>query len=172
MGKRKRIPKQQSPETQRIPEQKITDSQLVFDFSYPNWLKAYQGKEFTTFLKNEVTYAKSITKIIGEVIPKLAKEWLPEKNHYSEFVHCHEVPSTHEAYKMYCAAIKDIHGIGAEQLHLWQFGFKGSERLICDLSARKLTPLLIDYHHLGHPSKKYNQPDYKKFKFCPIEKFI
>ncbi|MEX2805051.1 hypothetical protein AB3329_08065 [Streptococcus sp. H31] len=172
MSKRKKskIPSS-SPKANRIPQQKSPENEIIFDFSYSNWIKSYsnKSKDFTSYLKDDSMYAEYITKILNKLIPTITKEWSPQKN--SQFQHCHEIPTNDEAFQKYKIAIQDLHRIDAEQLSLWQFGLNGSIRLICNFSSNRIFPLLIDYHHLGYSSKKYNQKDYKKYKFCPVEEY-
>ena len=163
-----------SPKTKRIPQQLEPKSEIVFDFSYPNWVKSCssKGKGFTNYLKDDNMYAEYITKILNQLIPKITKEWSPQKNNDSQFRHCHEIPVNDEAFSKYKVAIQELHGIDVEQLSLWQFGFIGSVRLICNFSSNRIFPLLIDYHHLGYSSEKHNQKDYKQYKFCPVEEYL
>ncbi|MGX7777231.1 hypothetical protein ACVV62_09235 [Streptococcus pluranimalium] len=172
--RKKSIPKPQKPKKSRVPNPKLPQTKVSFNLSYPDWLRGYQSKKkgFSTFLKDETNFAKSITYVLNTLIPKINNDWEPGKNSY-QFKHCHEITINDQpAFDIYKEAIHEIHNIDIEQLNLWQFGVSGSIRLICHLEpGNTIYPLLIDYHHLGFESEKHNQNDTNKFSFCPITQY-
>lgn len=171
--KRKNIPKPKMDieNSTRIPKAYLDKSSVRFDFIYPNWLKSFSDKKFTTYLPGESLYAEHITYIFYTLIPKVSKEWEVGKRG-GIWKHCHSV-SDGKALGKYNTAIKNIHGIDPTQLNIWQLGINGSIRLICHISHNnEIYPLLVDYHHLGYDSVKHNSQDTEKYKFCPIEAYI
>lgn len=174
---KKKIPEEKNSRTPQIPKpsvEKGSEKTISFLFAYPDWLKSYKNGNFTTFLKDESMYGEHMTYLFSQLIPRVSADW---KNNSSstEFKHCHKIDSSSDAFKKYKNAIKQIHTrIDLDNLEIWQLGFKGNPmRLICHNGTQSncLIPLLIDQHHLGYESQKHNQKDYKKYKFCPIEKY-
>lgn len=171
MGKNK-IPQVEASKSQkRIPVQNYENTKITFEFLYDKWLKSVDDKNFTTFLSDNRMYAKYITYVFSTLIPTISKELIIGKNE-TEWKHCHAIQDG-EALGRYNKAIEKIHGINTSNLELWQFGITGGVRLIGHLTGEHIViPLLIDYHHLGYPSEKYNQADTKKYKFCPITAYV
>lgn len=147
---------------------------MYFSFVYPNWLKSFKDKDFTTFLKNEEMYAAHMTYLFSELIPKVSEEWVKNRQN-PEFRHCHKIEQEGRSVGKYKKAIRKLHPqISTDSLEIWQFGFKGhSIRLIChkESSSNILIPLLIDQHHLGSDDVHHNQPDYNNYNFCPMAKY-
>lgn len=174
MGKKKKKiprPEKNREKSNRVPEPKVNqENEIVFDFSYDKWLKSCNFKDFTTYLKDAGEYAEQITYILSTLIPKISKD-LKLGSNLSEFKHCHEVKSNY-AVSVYSAAISKIHNVSQDDLNLWQLGINGSTRLICHLSGKKFIPLLVDYHHLGYPSKDHNGKDTSSYDFCPYDSFV
>ncbi|WP_221913350.1 hypothetical protein [Streptococcus halichoeri] len=175
--KNKKIPKIKSKNKPQIPNvnDRINNDEkrVYFSFVYPNWIKSFKHNDFTTYLKDETMFAKQMTFLFNELMPKVSEGWLKCSN-TTEFYHCHKVNNTRVIGK-YQKAIRVIHPqISVESLEIWQFGFKGnSMRLICHKvsNTNNLIPLLIDHHHLGYESQYYNQTDYSAFSFCPINNY-
>ncbi|MDT2731070.1 hypothetical protein P7G31_02220 [Streptococcus parauberis] len=169
MAKKKNVPKVQTPNS-RIPNQDLPRNNVKFSFYYDRWLKSYSSSDFTNYLNSENMYGKYITELFNIIIPKITKDWSP-KTQSSQFLHCHKVGND-RAFRRYSKAIEAIHQIQTDQLDLWQFGFTGSLRIIAHLSGdNTIYPLLIDYHHLGYDSIKYNGIDRSHYSFCPIDNY-
>lgn len=172
----KSVPKQKVSSGTLIPQQgeklkTVDDKKMIFQFEYSNWLKSFKHGDFTTYLQDEKMYNKLITFLFSNLIPKITSEWQTQRQS-NEWKHFHRIRDT-KAKGIYNRAIRDIHpSISVESLDLWQFGLaQESLRLICHQAPNTniLYPLLIDYHHLGYPSQKYNQTDYSSYNYCPIQ---
>lgn len=165
----------------------LRKDELIISMSYKNWIKGYRGKDITTFTEDEKEFTRNLTYIIYELIPYVYENW--SKN----MQHCHYISElggtrSKEAQEKYIEVIKNIHpellnhkenhDNSAEEieyengqiddLEIYQLGLKGSVRVICGKVNNTLYPLLIDHHHLGYDSQKYNKRDTSKFNYCPI----
>lgn len=184
MSKKKKLKKVPKPKqleiksTGLIPSQggklmNVEEKKMIFQFEYPQWLKSFQYKDFTTFLKDENMYSSSITYLFSDLIPKITYEWQVNKSS-REWQHFHKI-SEGEALGRYNRAIRNLHPkISIDSLELWQFGMTYNPlRLICHKQPNTniLFPLLIDYHHLGYVDKNYNQTDYSTYKYCPLTSY-
>lgn len=153
-----------------------SQSDLVFSFDYPNWLKGIKTKDFSTFTKDKDEFLENIVYIFSELFPYVHANW----NSTNVNPHCHAitVEKHKDARSKYIDAIRAIHfSRGGDQnrlaeqlreLNLYQIGLKGSVRVICAKADNTLTPLLIDHHHLGFESEKHNQRDTGRFTYCPL----
>ncbi|MFM9414116.1 hypothetical protein ACKQTC_07025 [Peptococcus simiae] len=172
----------------KTPLKKKEEEKLVISMSYKNWIKGYRGKDITTYTETKEEFVNNLMYIIYTLIPYVYENWGQKMSH------CHSINelrgnSSKEAQGKYIEVIKNIHpellnplsdksknklngveyGTGQlEDLELYQLGLKGSVRVICGKVDNTLYPLLIDHHHLGYESQKYNQRDTNKFDFCPI----
>lgn len=155
------------------------DSPLTFDLSNKNWLKSISIKnKFTNMLKDEKEFIRYITELFHDLIPLIQQngEDMIKDAGTKAWKHCH--PINEEKIDLVQKVTDEI-GInfkGEKKAgpQFWQFGVKGNLRLIAvyDYTNNSLKPLFIDYHHLIHPSIKYNQQDYDNYSFCPIEESL
>ncbi|MBH0170993.1 hypothetical protein [Fictibacillus sp. 18YEL24] len=180
---RKRIKKDSGPSPkkalQRGTEPNQSDSPLTFDFSNKNWLMGVSQGRFTNKLSDESMYAAYLTEIFHKLIPNIQQNWLeiirtPGRGSWR---HCHQVDN--EKIDLVLAITEQIHGhqFRTEKTagpSLWQFGVTQNIRLfaIHDYTNNHLVPLFVDYHHLVHPNKNFNQPDYERYSFCPISVYM
>ncbi|GIP63382.1 hypothetical protein J32TS6_19370 [Virgibacillus pantothenticus] len=159
-----------------------SDSPLTFDLSNKNWLKSVNIKNdnYTNMLRNEKEFIDYITQLFHGLIPLIhqnGKEMI--KGAGKKWRHCHPVQD--EKIDLVQKVTEEI-GIDFKSdqdgkkagPQFWQFGVKGNLRLIAiyDYTNNSLKPLFIDYHHLIHPSIKYNQLDYENYSFCPLEESL
>src|SRR5699024_6610039 len=123
-------------------------------------------------------YSESITKCFYEVIPYIQNNWKEIKESSGRrfpHEHCH-VAAT-EKKSIIFEIIEEVHGKQLldedDDFNIWQFGATQGVRLyaIYDHHEETIYPVFIDYHHLIHPSPYFNQPDYSKMAFCPIESY-
>lgn len=161
--------------------------------SYKNWIKGYKSKNITTFTENQEKFTDNLLYIIYELIPFVYENWGQSIEHCHSINEL-KGDRSKEAQDKYIEVIKNIHpellnlsrincesdnsknerngieyGTGQlEDLELYQLGLKGSVRVICGKVDNTLYPLLIDHHHLGYDSQKYNQRDTNSFNYCPI----
>lgn len=180
--KKRKIPKPQSPQDV-IPKQQPLKSDNGFSFStvYSNWIKGthsfYKSTKFTNMLKNTEEFSRNITEITIEIIPKLYNEH-KQLFHYNNGYnpHCHIVAK--DKKELVKKIAEEIHQTEFDETQLneariqwWYLGFKGSLRLLglYDLNKEIFYPLFIDHHHLIHESETYNQPDYEKYDYCPVQ---
>ncbi|MEH7503301.1 hypothetical protein V7152_15030 [Neobacillus drentensis] len=151
-----------------------TSNTLSYDFSYSNWLKCINNKEFTNRLKDESQFSMSFFEIFQTILPTVQKNWDTIKlNQKKQFPHCHTVPPS--KIEMVEKITKEIHGrplLDEEDnsLKYWQLGMTQSIRVIAVYNQLKnvFFPVFVDYHHLIHDSVKYNQNDYDQYNFCPV----
>lgn len=78
-------PKLETKATNLIPSQGeklmiVEERKMIFQFEYPQWLKSFQYKDFTTYLKDENMYSSFITYLFSDLIPKITYEWQPNKS--------------------------------------------------------------------------------------------
>src|SRR5699024_1610702 len=99
-------------------------------------------------------------------------------NNHSRAYNCHPVSDDKINFVMEIA--ENIHQteFSLEQLkearyQWWYLGFKQSVRLVglYNFGEKAFYPIFIDHHHLLHADINYNQPDYSKYSYCPIEEY-
>lgn len=163
-----------TPNSQVINKKVIEDeSKVVINFSYKNWFRGSSTNDITTYTESENDFQKHMTFIFEELLPFVYEKWASDK----QFGNCHTLHDfdkkrTREANKKYRSIINKLHpsiSTDKEDLELFQLGLNNSVRLICGKINNTLYPLLIDHYHLGYDSQFYNQKDFTKFSYCPIE---
>ncbi|WLR54822.1 hypothetical protein LC048_20875 [Mesobacillus subterraneus] len=150
---------------------------LSFDFSYSNWLKCVNNKDFTNKLKDEAQFASYFFEIFQNILPTVQKNWdIIKLNQKKQFPHCHTLAKgkIETAEKV----IREIHGRPLldkddNTLNYWQLGLTQSIRVVAVYNQERnlIFPVFVDYHHLLHESIKYNQKDYDNYGFCPVCKY-
>lgn len=150
-------------------------SPLTFNLSRKEWLKSVSSQKFTNKLSDETMFSGYLFELFHKLIPTLQENWqdIIKKHGRGNWKHCH--PVEEDKLDFVLGIIEQVHGhtfrdeesVGPS---IWQFGFTQSLRLIAiyDYVTNSLTPVFIDYHHLLHPDKNYNQRDYLKYNFCPV----
>lgn len=194
MGKKRKIRNNITPKN-NVPKRQtpLRKEDLIISISYKNWIKGYRGKNITTYTENKDEFINNIIHILYELIPYVYKNWGQRINHCHSINEL-QGDRSKEAQDKYIEVIKNIHpellnlsGNSSklndlkkdsndisyengqlEDLELYQLGLKGSVRIICGKVDNTLYPLLIDHHHLGYDSQKYNKRDTSKFSYCPI----
>ncbi|WP_026582112.1 hypothetical protein [Bacillus sp. J33] len=152
-----------------------TDSPLTFDLSHKEWLKGVSFRDFTNKFDDETMFAQYLFELFHKVIPTIQQNWkdIVQGQGKGSWRHCRPVSEEKLDFvlgiieKTHSHTFKDKIGVGSS---LWQLGFTQNIRLIAiyDYRNNSLTPVFVDYHHLVHPDKNFNQPDYKRFGFCPV----
>ncbi|MBG9986223.1 hypothetical protein HZY91_04870 [Facklamia sp. DSM 111018] len=194
----KRVKNNKKPQKNiKLTKTPLHKQDVIISFSYPNWIKGFKIKDFTTFTKDENEFVNNFIYIMYELIPYVYENWGDRR-----FGHCHSINElkgkrTEEARNKYISFIKTIHSeifssatessqtdskMGKdesesieyqtgqlEDLDLYQIGLNGSVRVICGKVDNILYPLLIDHYHLGYDSQHYNSDDTSKYNYCPIE---
>lgn len=152
---------------------------FTFDFRDNRWLSGVKVGRFTNKLKDVESYSKSITLILGKVIPEVQGKSDDIIRSRSSNFHCHAIEQGEDSYRTVFGVIKEIYGESfrnsiddAEQIY--QIGVTGGIRIITlrNKNTNVIRPLFIDYHHLAYPNVKYNQTDYIKQKFCPVSNYL
>ncbi|MFJ7471103.1 hypothetical protein ACIQWI_21410 [Peribacillus frigoritolerans] len=181
-SKKKKITQNSGPKPQKkisggIPSQ--TDDPLTFDFSKGDWLKSIKFRDFTNKLDGETMFANNIFELFHKIIPTIQQNWnqIIKSQGRGVWQHCH--PIAEDKLDLVLNIIEQIHGHNFQSEKnagpsLWQIGITQNIRLIAihDYTNNHLTPVFVDYHHLIHPSKFYNQPDYGRFDFCPVCEYV
>lgn len=174
---RSSTPKKQNVKGDKKPIE--SNSPLTFNLTYKNWLKGISipRKEYTNKLKDKEMFTNYITELFYKIIPTIhqyGNDMIKEAG-LKGWRHCH--PVEEDKIDLVIDIMNEIHGdsfqfdkVAGPQL--WQFGITQNIRIIAihDYTNNILTPVFIDYHHLIHSNQHYNQDDYMKYKFCPIEK--
>ncbi|WP_144704967.1 hypothetical protein [Fictibacillus phosphorivorans] len=162
----------------RETEPNQSDSPLTFDFSNKNWLRSVSLGGFTNKLSDENMFAGYIFELFHKIIPVIQDNWseIVRSQGRGSWRHCH--PVVNEKIDMVLGIIEQIHGNRfqsdkAAGPSLWQLGVTQNLRLIVihDYTNNHLTPVFVDYHHLIHPNDHFNQPDYKRYDFCPVDTY-
>lgn len=188
MAKRRtnKIPSAKSKVSSTIPENHKNPVQETNGFSfysvYPNWIKGIEyssrGADFVNYTNSSEEFSRNMTEIITEFIPKLYDEYDSLFNNHSRAYNCHPVSDDKINFVMEIA--ENIHQteFSLEQLkearyQWWYLGFKQSVRLVglYNFGEKAFYPIFIDHHHLLHADINYNQPDYSKYSYCPIEEY-
>ncbi|MED4229072.1 hypothetical protein [Neobacillus cucumis] len=155
-----------------------SDSPLTFDFLNRNWLKGISFRDFTNKLSSETMFAEYMFEIFHKIIPTIQSNWneIVRSQGRGSWKHCH--PIAEEKLDFVINIIEQIHGHKFFESQnagpsLWQLGFTQNIRLIAihDYTNNNLIPVFVDYHHLIHPSDHFNQPDYNRYEFCPINMY-
>lgn len=155
-------------------EPELSSNNFNFDFRDNRWLSSVKIGEFTNKLKDVGAYAKSITEILGKIIPEVQDKSSDIISARVHGFHCHSIEQGDDAYNTIIRIVRNIYGETFEQRiskeeQIYQLGVTGSIRIITlrNRNTNIIRPLFIDYHHLAYPSVKYNQTDYIKKEFCP-----
>ena len=141
---------------------------IYIDFTkYPKWTDTINVGDFNNCLKDVNEASRHFFFIVDRLIPDI--ESYGSDIFTNKTKHCHVLTGTfaEKAKKV----IRSIHGknILDDDADIWELAAKTEEiRLIgvfFNDTVRRFYPLFIDQHHLIYPSNKYNQPDYKNYKF-------
>lgn len=174
------IRKQNSPEN-AIPKQHPLKEDNGFSFSpiYYNWIKGidtfYKSNDFTNMVKDAEEFSANITEISTEIVPKLYNEHKSLFNNNGHNYHCHKVAE--DKKELVKEIAEEIHAtkfdnnqLREARIQWWYLGFKQNIRLVglYDRSKEVFYPMFIDHHHLIHQNDFFNQPDFKKYDYCPI----
>lgn len=154
-------------------------NKLIFDFSYPNWLKGTTYKEFTNMLKNENEFSESMVHIFTKLIPVITENWEQHIKHGGsyQFKHCHVVAE--DKIELLEKIVNIIHQKSLldeeskNDFKYWQVGIQGGLRMygVYHSNNNIMYPLFVDHHHLIHPSEYHNQKDVSKYAFCAVESY-
>lgn len=182
MVKKRRVRNQTKPKgrvsVDKNPTIKHGKENVTFDFSYKNWIKSVNNKDFINKLPNSDEFSQHITKCLYEVIPYIQenlKEIVVNGSPRYPHPHCHV--AAEDKKDIIEKIINDIHNRPLldqeDDFKIWQFGTTQGVRLfaIHNHIDNVIYPIFIDYHHLIHPDPHYNQPDFSNMEFCPVTKF-
>lgn len=183
--KRNRKIKKPSVPSSEIPKQTLpvkSGNGFVFCSIYHNWIKGtneyYKKDGFTNMVSDVNDFSQNITEIVTELIPKLFAEWESLFNTGTKNYHCHPVPEEKkELVKRIAEEIQDTtlnnQDLSESRIQWWYIGFKGSLRLVGLYEKENTTfyPMFIDHHHLIHDNAYYNQPDFAKYAYCPVNEY-
>ncbi|GGB41918.1 hypothetical protein GCM10011409_19330 [Lentibacillus populi] len=158
-----------------------SDSPLTFDLSNENWLKSVSvpKEKYTNKLKDKDMFIEYITELFHKVIPLIQRNGndMIKEAGTKGWRHCH--PIDEDKLDLVLKITEEIHGhkFNSQKVagpQLWQFGVTQNIRLIAihDYTNNYLTPVFIDYHHLIHSNDYYNQHDFDKFSYCPIDSIM
>lgn len=163
--------------TNTVPE--LSFDNFTFDFRDNRWLQGVKKGKFTNKLKNSDSYSKFITLILAQILPEVQDKSKDIQQSMASNFHCHPIEQGEESYKTILEVMGIIYGESFKnsiQNHeqIYQIGVAGSIRIITLRNKKNnvLKPLFIDYHHLAYPNIKYNQTDYVKYEFCPINRYL
>lgn len=194
---KKKVKNNKKPKNKvKITKTPLQKEGLIISFSYPNWIKGVQTKDITTFTESEEEFMSNFIYIMYELVPYVYDNWgryLPHCHSINQLkkersrearekylsliqVNHPEIisPSTKGNDDENYSEVNDTQSVEyqtgqLEDLDLYQIGLKRSIRVICGKVENTLYPLLIDHHHLGYDSQKYNHRDTSKFGYCPIK---
>jgi hypothetical protein len=177
MSKRSRkkiIPKAELPAGKFIPAVVPGENSFQFITAY-DWTRAtnkfWKTDNFTNALSSADDYSTKISFVIGKLIPTIYQD--ADKIFHSGrgTSHCHKLNSKEE--RIAIKIVKELHennfGVFDDSFSWWQLGYDRGIRLVGLYSQpdNAFYPLFCDWHHLLLPSKNYNQPDTRNYKFCP-----
>lgn len=181
-NKKKKVSQSAGP----MPQSKVngntprqSNSPLTFDFSRGDWLKSIKYRDFTNKLDSETSFSNNIFEIFYKLIPNIQQNWndILKFQGRGQWEHCH--PIAEDKLDLVLNIIEEVHGhkFDSEKKagpSLWQIGITQNIRLIAihDYTNNHLTPVFVDYHHLIHPSKFFNQRDYDRYGFCPVCEYV
>lgn len=141
---------------------------IYIDFTkYPKWTDTIKVGDFTNCLKDVNEASRHFFFIVDQLIPDV--ESYGSDIFTNKTKHCHILSG--DAAKKAKRIIKSIYGNNFldDGTDIWELAAKTEEiRLIgvfVNDTVRRFYPLFIDQHHLIYPSNKYNQSDYKNYKF-------
>lgn len=143
--------------------------QVWFDLHDTKWLSSVKTKRFTNFLDTPESCLKSYYTVLKDIIPKVQLEWDNILGRNSGYRHCHLL--THEKELAARNIYNQIYNHSLDDgMRIWQFGFSGSTRLICihNDSSNALMPIFVDHHHHIYENEKYNDKDFRNYKYCMI----
>lgn len=152
---------------------------IIFDFSCPTAFYSCNIKnQFTNLLKNPKEFVDIRRTIFGEALPHFNKTNINELERDKKNTHTHVISDSKiglvekiltELFRIVYNS-KEIDKIVNNYISgdIWQIGYKKGLRFIGVRNDNIFNVLFIDYHHLLEPDKNYNQPDYYKYKYCPM----
>lgn len=135
---------------------------------------------FTNYLKDDEEFHENLKLLTSFVMPHLVQYTLNDLLAKKER-HTHTLDSKHiELAKEIVKELKiqekgqdfDFDQFCDNNINdytLWQLGTSYGIRMICTQHKNIFYVLFMDYHHQMYPDVKYNQLDYSKYSFCPIE---
>lgn len=167
--KKKRVANAKIPKKNVKTQQPNEDDRIYIDFTqYGKWTDTISMKEFTNNLKDVEEAFRHFGFILKHLLKYIENNG---KNILSNNVkHCHSL--TGDARKLAVKVAREIHGsnILDEDTNLWQLAVSTEEiRIVGTFVEKTFYPLFIDHHHLIYPSQKYNQADYKHYKYVSQE---
>lgn len=151
---------------------------VIVDFSkFPFCFRNTKCKKYTNMLKDENEFFEKFKELIEKLLPHICSKTFDEL--INDRMHCHIIKS--EDMKLVYEVVGEMVSkwnpdIDVEEFlkqnldgeKIWQLGFE-SIRLIGIREDNLFHVLFIDYYHLIYPSVKYNDKDYKKYKFEVIK---
>lgn len=152
-------------------------SNVIVDFSmFPFCFRNAECGDYNNKLKDEKEFFEKFKNLFEVLIPHISSNTFDVL--MGERMHCHPIkPEDDDKIKLIynivgILALKWKPGINVEQFlmqnldgeKIWQLG-NNSTRLIGIRKENFFHVLFIDYHHLIYPSIKYNDKNFKKYKF-------
>lgn len=146
---------------------KLSDLIYIDLTKYPHWTDTVHVNDFTNCLRDSGQALRHFFFIVNQLMPDIEDYGMDIFSGKAD--HCHLLRGKYK--ELAIKIIHEIHGnrVLDDDSELWSLGGKTEEiRIIgtfINSQIHVFYPLFIDHHHLVYPSKKYNNPDYKNFKF-------
>ncbi|MCZ3747078.1 hypothetical protein L2520_06580 [Limosilactobacillus vaginalis] len=142
---------------------------IYLDFTqYPKWTSCVSVDGFTNYLKDDNEALRHFYFIITELF-RSVEDYDINKVFSGSVKGCHRLSGDHAQLAL--EVIREIHGpnILDEKSDIWEISNGIQEIRIIGVfvtsTMHYFYPLFIDHHHLIYPSKKYNDNDFKHYKF-------
>ncbi len=159
-----------------------SNEKIMVDFSqFPYLFSSVEYNDFTNYLSDCFEFFDKLKYIFEKLIPFVSNHTYNDINGASK--HSHPITNGSKEMKLVENIIKeklkkdyryeenDINNFFVNNINdyqMWQIGLDGDVRIIGIRYINRFKPIFIDYHHLIFPDKNYNQRNYKKFNFCPV----
>lgn len=152
---------------------------MMINFSCPlSFYSCKIGQEYTNYLKSPNDFIKVRRKLFGEALTYFQRTTIDKLASNSKKTHTHLITGDKLELvgKILRELVKakwpqnDIETIVANYMSgdVWQVGYTNGLRLIGSRNNNIFNLLFIDYHHLIEPDDNYNNPDFYKYKYCPM----
>lgn len=160
-----------------------SNENIEVDFSqFPYCFRSVKYNEFTNYLCDCFSFFENLKYIFEKLIPFVSEHTYDDIYNASNR-HSHPIKPESKEFDLVKNIIKeklknernfndnDINIFFENNINdyeMWQLGIVGGIRIIGIRYMNRFRPIFFDYHHLIYPSKNFNQPNYVKYNFCPM----
>lgn len=163
--------------------QNNSNDKIVIDFAqFPNSFRSIKYDSFTNYLSDCFDFFEQLKNIFEKLIPFISGHTFDDIYSASN-KHSHPIKSNTKERELVENVIKEklkkdnnyndndikiffINNIN--DYEIWQLGMSGGTRIVGIRYMNRFKPIFFDYHHLIYPDEKYNNPNYDKYNFCPM----